>query len=96
MEPDISQLVSENFNVVIMGAIGFWVKSMLSDIKKIDKIEDRLKELAEKIDAQSGELKSMTNLIYQNQKDLAVQEQSLKAQWRKTDELSNQIREMKL
>ncbi len=96
MEPDISQLVSENFNVVIMGAIGFWVKSMLSDIKKIDKIEDRLKELAEKIDAQSGELTSMTNPIYQNQKDLAVQEQSLKAQWRKTDELSNQIREMKL
>lgn len=81
---------------LLTGMLAWWIKGMLTDIRKIGRLERAVVNLQSTIESQSGELKSMTNLIYQNQKDLAVIERDQQSQWKRYDDLSRRVRELKL
>lgn len=77
---------------VVTGLIGWWIKGMIRDIRKVDSIVKGLEGLKEKVDEFSGELKSLSALAHSNNKEIAVLERDQKSQWRQYDELKSRVR----
>lgn len=79
-----------------MGLIAFWIKGMLKDIKKIDRMEAKLTSLNDTVKEFSGELKGINAVMATNSKEIAVLQQSDRTQWKKVDEISQSIRDLKI
>lgn len=77
---------------IITGIIGWWIKGMLSDIKKIGELEKTIIELKTSVDNFSGELKSLHNMIMQNNKEIAVADQKIQAAFRHIDTINREVK----
>lgn len=73
---------------IVTGIIGWYIKGMLSDIKKIRTLEKTISELKTKVDNFSGEMKSLNNMIMHNNKDIAVNDQKIEAAFRHIDSIN--------
>lgn len=78
---------------VISGLLVWWIKGVLSDIKKIDSLTESIARLQASVDGFAGKLESMQAMIHQNNKEIAVLERDLKTQWSRYEDLSRYVRD---
>lgn len=92
--------------VAISGILSLWIRTQISRLDKVDDLVGEVENLKKatteafsrmetNMDKFSGELKGITQMMYQNQKDIAVMESSAKAQWKRYEEMAREVRSIK-
>lgn len=81
---------------VIGSIIIWWIKAAMQNLSAVPKLVEKVEEIKADINAFSGELKSLSSLIHNNNKEIAVLEKSVETQWKRYDDLSKSFREIKL
>lgn len=76
---------------VLSGLFAWWVKGLLSDIKKISHLTSAIVDLKTSVDRLSGKLDSMDTRIHQADKDIAVLQRDVKTAFIRYDEVSRLV-----
>lgn len=88
----ITLLLAGGGGPIITGVLGWWIKGMLADIKKIRELDKHIQQLTTKVEMFSGELKLLNNMIMQNNKEIAVTDQKVQAAFRQLDSLNREAK----